>query len=114
MTNIIFLLWKRGNPEITGELRFPPAKAFVHKEVENGPYPALAKINYKFGGIFDALIGFQLVFDDGKGSPLFQTAAALTEELHTAEIDQTFAIGKANVCSNDGVAFEGFRLYAEG
>ena len=71
VTNIIFLLWDRTNPEITGELRFPPVKAFALKASADETFPALAKINYKYGGIFDALIGFQLVFADGTESPLY-------------------------------------------
>ena len=70
ITNIIFLLARRGVPEITGELRFPPVKAFIYEGTDNFEYPSIATINYKYGGIFDALTGFQLVFSDGKESPL--------------------------------------------
>ena len=115
LRHLTFLVGEIGKPEIASEIRFPTLISYPNFDQFSELYQAgefrLQAIRYKhFLNRFD-LSAIQLVFSNGVESPMYATDSSATDTLKTIHINSVRQIGYLSVKIDDGIKFDGLRLY---
>ena len=88
--HLSFILGKKGEAKIAGELRFPVMNVYPNRQdyeilSKNGDFQQLSSINYKSGGY--SLAGIQFIFSENTQCPLFQTPESESTIEQTIDLD---------------------------